>query len=255
MNKQILLQKLQKLGLAEIEAKLYVFFLEKGPKTPLEISREMNINRSRIYRLIESLKKKKLVEESNTSWGKKLSAADPANLEMLIIEKEEEISSKKQGLPELVKSLQNLPNLVGVGFEVVNYKGKDGLKQMLWNELKAKEVLLFGHGSINMFAGRTFGNKHRKEAFLRKVNYKEIGNDPAYRDLSKYNDEPLWEKVYEFRQIDKKILEIRHQVVIYNNTVSIMNWWGEELVGVEIVNEEYAQMQRQIFWRHWQLAK
>ena len=63
MNKQIVLTQLQQFGLDDIETTLYIHLIENGPKTPLDLSRETSVNRSRIYRYIDRLKAKKLIEE------------------------------------------------------------------------------------------------------------------------------------------------------------------------------------------------
>jgi len=56
MNKQIITTQLEQFGLDEIEAKIYLNLLETGAKTPLDLSRETNINRTKIYRYLERLK-------------------------------------------------------------------------------------------------------------------------------------------------------------------------------------------------------
>ena len=44
-------------------------------------------------------------------------------------------------------------------FEVIHYQGTEGLKKMLWNELKAKEILVFGYENTNKFVGKEFADK------------------------------------------------------------------------------------------------
>ena len=82
MNKQLILKQLVDIGLEEIEANIYLHLLENGPRTHLELSRETNTDRSKIYRYVEKLLKKNLIEESNDAWGKKLQAAKPSNIEL-----------------------------------------------------------------------------------------------------------------------------------------------------------------------------
>jgi len=256
MNEQIVWKQLTALGLADTEIFIYLHLLKSGPKTPLEISREININRSKIYRLIEMLLQKKLIERSISDRGLRLKASPPANLELLLIANEEKIKDNREALPNIIQSLSYLTNVTTGGFEISHYKGIDGLKQMLWNELKAKEVMLFGYGSINDFVGKKFGDKHREEAFLRKIKYKEIGNRPEYKskDQSFYNNAYGWEKIYIYKQIPEKILKIRHGIQIYNDTVAIINWQDKHKVGIEIINRPLAEMQRQIFCHFWKIA-
>ncbi len=88
MNKQQNIDQLMNLGLEDIEAVLYVHLLENGEQTPLELSRELNINRSKIYRYIEKLVAKKLIEQSVVDRGIRLKASDPKNLEIMLGDKE-----------------------------------------------------------------------------------------------------------------------------------------------------------------------
>src|SRR3989339_1952405 len=110
MNKQILLSQLESFGLDKIEVDIYLFLLENGSKTPLDLSRETNINRSRIYRYLDKLKAKKLIEESNIGRGLKLKASDPQNLELLIHEQEYSLQKQKEMFPEIMNELSSLPS-------------------------------------------------------------------------------------------------------------------------------------------------
>lgn len=251
MNKQLLTTQLTTLGLDNIEAAIYIYLLENGPKTPLELSREINIDRSKIYRCIEKLTKKKLLEESNASWGKKLRAANPQNISLYIQEKEDELKSQKQSLPEILDDLMKLPTQSMGGFEVKHYKGIDGLKQMFWNQLSAKkEILAFSYQTKNEVVGKSFAEKIRAEQVARKIKLLEIENETDQGDYW-YTDVPNWSKFYDSKHIDKKDLEIKQYIAIFNDTVAIMNWTKGEEAGVEIVNSSFAQMQKQLFWRFW----
>ena len=109
MNKQIILTELEKIGLEEIEIKIYLFLLENGSHTHLELSRAINVDRSKVYRDVEKLIRKNLIEESHTEWGKKIQAASPNNISLLVQEQEEMLKTKKEALPNLIEQLSNLP--------------------------------------------------------------------------------------------------------------------------------------------------
>ncbi len=49
MNKQIIISQLATFGLDDVEAKIYIHLLQRGPQKPLELSRDININRSKIF--------------------------------------------------------------------------------------------------------------------------------------------------------------------------------------------------------------
>ncbi len=254
MNKQIILSQLDTFGLNDIEAKIYLHLLEYGAQKPLELSRDININRSKIYRYIDRLIAKKLIEVSNAERGKALKASPPQNLELLIHEKEQEIKLQKEALPDLLQELATFPNDQHHGIEIKHYHGTDGLKQMLWNHLSAKkEILVFGYENRNLIAGKAFAETIREEQVLRKITKIEVENATDQGDYW-YTNVPNWGKFYRSRYIPPKILDIKQYQVIFNDTISILSWADGNKVGIEIANSPFVDMYKQIFWKFWEIA-
>lgn len=255
MNNQLIYNQLIDFGLDDNEAKIYLHLLEFGPRTPLKLSRETNLNRSKIYRYIEKMMAKSLIEETNDTWGKKLKAADPKNLELFLAKKEQELKKELEIAPRLIDSLLNFPTNAQASFEIKHYKGVEGLKQMLWNRLSAhKEILSFGYETMNEIVGKSFAEKIRTEQVERKLMWYELEsvND---RGNYWYTDVAGWDKYYDSYYVPPKFLRIRHYLSIFNDTVSILSWKKGGEVGIEINDEALADMQRQIFWHYWELAK
>jgi len=255
MNKQIITTQLEQFGLDEIEAKIYLNLLETGAKTPLDLSRETNINRTKIYRYLERLKIKKLIEEINISRGLQLKAASPDNLQLLLLEKEQQLKSQKAVLPDILKELTAIPIVGKSGFEIKHYHGTEGLMQMLWNHMAAKkEILVFGFENRNNIAGKAFAETIREEQVKRHITKVEIENETDQGNYW-YTEVAHWGKFYQSRYIPPKILQIKQYQVIFNNTISILNWADGNKVGIEITNTSFADMSRQIFWKFWDIAK
>lgn len=255
MNKQQVYNQLIEFGLNDTEAKIYLHLLEFGQRTPLELSREINLNRSKIYRYIEKMMSKSLIEETNGNWGKKLKATDPKNLQLFLAKKEDELKRELEMAPKLIDSLLHFPTKAQASFKIIHYKGVEGMKQMLWNRLAAqKGVLQFGYKTMNEIVGKSFAEKLRAEHIERKVKIFELEN---VHDRGKYwyTNITGWEKYYDSYYVPPKVLKIRHYLSIFNDTVSIMNWEKGEYVGIEINDAAFAQMQKQIFQHFWQIAK
>ena len=252
MNKQKITDQLKVFGLDEIESGIYLNLLEGGDKTPLDLSRETGINRSRIYRYLDRLKQKKLIEESNVGRGLKLKAANPESLEMVVAEQETIVKEQREELPRLVETLTSIPRVLKNDLEIKYFHGREGLKQMLWNQLSAnKEILLYGYQTRNEIVGKVFADKVRAEQIKRRITLYEIENDVDPGSY-KYTSTPSWGKYYVPRLVPQSLIEIKHYTAIFNNTVSIMHWIDGQQVGVEIVNSQYAAMQRQLFWAVWE---
>ncbi len=254
MNKQVITTQLIRFGLDEVEVQIYLSLLEGGMKTPLDLSRETSINRSKIYRYIDRLREKRLLEETDKGRGLRLKAASPDSLQLLILERENELKQQKEALPELLKELVSLPVTGRSGFEIKHYHGTEGLKQMLWNHLSAKkEILVFGYENRNDIAGKAFAETIRFEQVARHITKVEIENATDQGNYW-YTAVPHWGKFYRSRYIPPKILNIRQYQVIFNNTISILNWADGNKVGVEITNPGFAEMYKQIFSKFWDIA-
>lgn len=255
MNKQHILDQFRLYGLDEIEAKIYLHLLQSGSLSPLNLSREISINRSRIYRYIDKLVSKKLVELIMEGRGKKLKASDPGNLELLFQEKEHKAKMQREILPDLLKELIKLPAMLEKEFELRHYYGIEGIRQMLWNHLLAsdRQILAYSYQNRNEMVGKSFAEKIREEQVLRKIKLYEIENETDQGDYW-YTDVSKWGKYYNSRYIPPEILMVHQYIGIVNNTVSLINWHDKEFVGIEIENKTYAGTQRQMFWKFWDIA-
>lgn len=254
MDKQIIFNQLSLYGINEAEAELYLYLREHGPQTPLQLSRTLHIDRSKVYRVVEHLLQVGLLEQSHAAWGKKLQAASPSVISRIIAEKEDEIATQKAALPELIQELSHVSNYTKREFEVRHYRGQEGLRQMLWNQLASRgEIVAFSYKNKNDITGKAYADKVRQEQLNRKIMLYEVENETDQGDYW-YTDIEGWEEYYQSRHIDPQLLQIQQYIAVFNDTVAIMNWIDDEEVGLEITNAPYADMQRQLFWQFWAQA-
>lgn len=251
MNKQKVLNHLKSIGLSDDESALYLYLLSNGESTPLQISRDIQLNRSKIYRITEDLKEKKLIEETESAWGRKLRAAAPENLELMLKEEELKLEEKKDTFKTLITDLKSMTPVNTNSFYVKYFSGTDGLKQMMWNELKAKEIYSFSHGFFNQIVGKSFADKIRKEYVVRNVKLWIIENDIT--TPTKENQE-YYKHNFTAKTLDKRTLEIEHMIDIYEDVVSIIDWDNEKRSGIEIHNSALARMFKGIFQHYWSLV-
>lgn len=254
MNKQELLSNLEKIGLTPEESEVFVALLE-GHQTHQAISKATDINRTTVYRIVDSLVAKGLAHELTTDEGRRVASADIFAVELLITEQELTIRDKRVALDkvlELAPAFQPNPE---TNFSVKTFYGVTGLKQMLWNELKTKgELVMFAyHSSLNDVAGKRFADKFRSEIMNRGIHQRALCNNnagtiPGSTSLLEYAD------FYDERFIDKSVLPIGQEMTIRDDIVSIYNWDKDVRVGTEIHNPQYADFMRSIFEHYWQLT-
>lgn len=252
-NKQTLIKYLNVLGLSADECKIYLELI-KDQHSHLELARLTGINRTKVYRLAETLQKRSLITTQTDDRGTFLIATDPSTLEVELTTKEENLKNQRTAfthlLPELNK-IQKQGKYIPGFFEVNTYEGVEGMKQMLWHELKTKgEALIFGFGTIeSLVESKSWAERHRTLTMSAGYTIREILN-PGTKpdDFTKIAD---FQEVFTKKILPKGVLLLEHQTVIYNNTVSVYSWQNDQKVGYEVVNESYAKMWRQIFENYW----
>lgn len=250
---------LKNLGLNQKEASIYLTLLAKGSLTILELSCVTGIPRTNTYRMLENLKKIGLVEEIVEENRKLAKAADLTHLEFLFNEQQEKAKTLEHLYPEIKTFLKEMAIKQQPGTKVLFYRGKDSLKRQLWNETKARgEVVGFIFLTYDDIADSKFAQKIREELYLRKINGREIISDNdkyLNRESVEMTRKTRVFKYYQWRYLPYEKVNINHNVLIYNNVVSFYTWFEGEIVGVEIYNETFAIMQKQLFEILWSIAE
>lgn len=255
-NKDGIKKYLTAYGLSSDQAKVYLALLEK-PLSHLEVARLTGINRTKVYRISDDLEKLSLVKTEQLDSGKLLSASEPKNLEVALVDKEQELKNKRTILNELLPSLDGMfkNSAEDLKFSVSTYEGVAGMKQMLWNELKTKgEILVFGSGTLEDLVGsRRWAEAHRQKTLDVDYKIREINN--RGKKPIKFTVNSNFLENFERRHINEDLLNLEQQIAIYNDTVSVYHWRDDQKVGVEIRNKAYANSMRQMFEMYWGIAE
>lgn len=237
----------------EAEALVYYELTRRGPLTHLQLSRITGISRTKIYRIVEKLHAKGVVVKKTDDDGTAIAANGYEALELALVSDAEKLRNRQQAYEQVQPLLDELitegrPPLT---FSLRTYDGVTGFKQMLWNELKTRgELLAFGDGTIeDLIGSRSWAEKQRAMTVQKGYRIREIANNPIVP-----TDNRTFTDKITARRIDDSILPLRHQVIIYNDTVSIYCWRDGQKTGIEIINKPYAQTMRAMFERYWDLA-
>src|SRR3989344_7302496 len=94
-------EQLQKLGLLESESKVYLALLSLGSTSSGKIAKETELNRVSVYKALENLSKKGLVNYVIKANRKYFEAVNPRVLEDLIEEKKKQLDEIKKQVPLL----------------------------------------------------------------------------------------------------------------------------------------------------------
>lgn len=247
-----LIQVIKQIGLTDKHAAVYEKLLSRPNATPLQLARETKLNRSSLYRYLEDLRTKGLVE---LLLGDKTSKyrPSPEGLNQYLLSEESRVDKLKTTIPSLVKELKTKESVSGS--EIKYFQGVDSLKQMLWNVVSTKtEFVGLGYQDWNSSVGKTYADKLRHKIVDENVKSREILN--IVDDEYSYTNLGIgYTRVYEHRAIDPKILEIKHDTYIYDDVFAYYYHYQGEYFGVEIHNAQIAKTEKQMFEVLWELAK
>ena len=99
---------LKQLGLSSEQTLAYIFLLQHGPQTVLQISRGLNTGRTKLYPLLESLADKQLITVHERHYGTSYEAQSLDSLDFLVGEHERKATSLRSNLPAAQHVLQAL---------------------------------------------------------------------------------------------------------------------------------------------------
>lgn len=251
-NISTIVAQLEVLGLTKDETALFVQLLS-GPKNQLELSRITGIVRSNVYRIIDGMADKGLVCEIANDKGRVLISAQPDALELLVLEQEALASTRRTSLTQLVPMLGQL-SATDDSFSIKTYRGKGGMKQMLWNELSAQtEVLLFSGDILDLATGHYWAEKYRLEVIKRGLRMRSIENPDPISVLSEHDQ---YTQFYRRRFVSRDVLNIQFELSIRDDTIAVYNSLADDTyLGTEIANPFLAAFMRQIFEHYWSIGE
>lgn len=234
---------LKKIGLNSKEAEIYIELLKLGNSKVNEIAKRLNLPRTTIYSILNSLLQKGLVFYTIKSGIKYFEAVDPKRVLKIEEEKIKDLKSIIPNLEKIKKTVEEKP-------EIEIYEGIEGIKTILENilKIKPKEILVIGCDEI--FKTLEFYFPH--------WNKKRIKEKIFCRILQEKTDEINKEIKLKNKTNDKikfllKDIKINTMTYIYSENVAFLTMNKEKLIGVIIKNKDIAQTQKELFELIWRL--
>lgn len=254
---QKIIHYLRNLGLSKEACKIYLSLTIHGESTILSLSKYTNIDRSAIYRMLDNLLKSGVIEEIIEEKSLKLKAISPEKLEFLVKEKELNVQELRVELPSVVGLINQLGAETSSDTKVLYYRGLSGIKQMIWNVLKANNELVgYTYRALEEIVEIDFIEEWSLEFVNRNLKARDLYSSEWLKSRNEFPERAKghWE-TWQSRFISPKILNINHQLDIYNDVLALYNWHKGEVFGVEIYNDKIASMQKQIFEVLWKMGR
>jgi hypothetical protein len=143
--------------------------------------------------------------------------------------------------------------------QVRYYKGAEGIRQMMWNTLKADRQTVgyseFGRVEV---VGQEYTARWAQEFRSRGLVDRAIANPTP--EVKKYIKEVIMTgrhqlDVEHIKFFPQNQLYITGDTTIYNNICAVCYWRQGEVVGVEVENPEFVRTQKTMFELLWKQAK
>jgi sugar-specific transcriptional regulator TrmB len=241
-----------KLGLEPEIVEIYIALQAYGPQSLLQLARNAKIERTRLYRLLDTLVENHLIEIEEHYKRKLYKAAPISNLQIVLTKREQEIRDLQTELLRLQPQFQSSVHspLTHVQF----YKGREGVKQMYWNQTKAQtETVSILYENMQTKTKLAFFERWVERCNRRNMYFRSVVGDhflDAQRTwYNEYSNEKL--KNWQGRYVSNDIFPIIHSTVTYDDVVMYFNWKDGEIFGFEVYNQEIATAQRQVFEMLW----
>lgn len=241
------------LGYENDIADVYLALYGGGATSISRLSRAVNIERTRVYRLLNVLQSIQMVETETHYKRSIVKAAPISNLRILVAKKEQEVAALR-GQLQIVEETLGKDTLIAHGTRVQFYSGNHGLKQMLWNELRATgEIVGYAHRIFEEGVGKDLILSWAEEFEKRKLRARLLTGTDWVSSWKGAGAKGSGQRVggIAYHKLSPEIFAINHARDIYNDTVAYFQWVNGDIFGFEIYNQQIADAERQIFEGFW----
>ena len=254
-----MIESLQKIGLSENEAKIYIALLEIGNGTAQQIAQKASVNRPTAYVQLETLMKMGLVSSFEKEPANKKGAPktffrieDPSYLKKMVENEKHLIAVRENELGSLLPDLEKL--FVGIGSRprVRFFDGAEGLKTIQDEFLKTTDKLVESAASLDdvLRIFPTHPEDYTPRRVKRGIRSKLIyttSRGPFLKDT----DEKM---LRESRYVPTEHFGFSSDMAIYGNSIAL-SVLREQPYGVIIESKEIADSMRALFNLAWDQAK
>lgn len=236
---------LEKLGLNDKEVAIYLALLQTGTTAASVLGKKTGMPRSTARFTCDQLIKKGLctsVQKGNTFL---FSPESPDKLMYFVEQKKKDVVREEDAVNRIIGDLKKMANPYSVLPKVRFFEGIEGV-QNLFNKMieTPSNLVSFGAGDYFLDQVPELIQKFRDKAYKQYKNIKVI-RAPKYKSKHKKDIREMETKY--FLEID----ELKVDIQITENKVSIASVSQNSPMGILIVNREIADAFQQIFNELW----
>jgi len=239
---------LKPFGLDFDQSQVFSYLTSVSEASVLDISRAIGIGRTKTYKILEKLLALGIIGVTGKSFAKRFFVLPVGQFEMLVRQKKSEIDMLENTLPLLAEQLSFMKAGKTKKDSFTIYKGIDGLKTVTWNSTNVVGIFRIFELAQDMTAFTDFGFSERiRMEFVRRGKLKELRQITNIKKFGPWTNISEFVKLCKFKYIDPKLLDMRTEIVIYNNIVAMYQYKKRDVFCVEFNNEDLADMMKNLF--------
>jgi sugar-specific transcriptional regulator TrmB len=247
-------KELQKLGLSDKEAKVYLSSLELGPSPVQVIAQKAGVNRATTYVMIESLISRGLMSSFEKGKKRYFTAESPDQLMTLLKKEEAEIETKIKQLEDVIPELKMVFASADEKPKVRFFEGVDGgrviQEDILNSKFDSMEEILFIDDFYKIFPPHEKDHRHNSARKFKDIPLKTIYTSKIYKKLLSGEE---WVN-HNVRRLPFEKFPYPVDITIYGKKVAIVVCQNKA-IGVIIESEEIAKALRAIFNLAWEATE
>ncbi|HLC72939.1 MAG TPA: helix-turn-helix domain-containing protein [Candidatus Nanoarchaeia archaeon] len=241
---------LEKIGLSQQEAKVYLSALKLGVAKASDIAQKANIKREASYYVLKSLEEKGLVSEVIRSGVKYYNAIQPKRILEIL---EEEKQQKTDIIKEIIPELEKLQKIAITRPKVEFYEGVEGFKTVLSILLQKRGQVIYCYVSENIVNFLpTFSLQFRRRRRENNISLKVITHRTKTTEHLRKMDK---EELRKTRFNDAIMRNSDSAFYILSDAILILKANEKEQLGIYIKEKGVAKLQKDIFERVWKESK
>ena len=231
-------EQLKRIGITDEEINIYTFLLKRGSSKATVISKELGTARTTVYRFLSSLHEKGLVGENIQNNVRYFYPIEPERIPEIMQEKIKEIET-------IIPQLQEIKNKT---FEETNtelFKGKEGIKSVMKDILRAKKPYTFIGETEKYFSEiEIFTIQWLKQVEHNKIKGKLLCSEEQNFKVA---------KTEEYKFLPKELISNISTWTYGEKTALFI--WSEPFYAVVINNKSVTENNRKTFDYLWKMSK
>jgi HTH-type transcriptional regulator, sugar sensing transcriptional regulator len=236
--------ELEKYGLNDKEAKIYLGLLELGEGTIQDIGKKSSVGRTTVYYVIEGLKKRGLVSEIKKKNKTIFFAEDPRKLEG-------ELDEKKDNLRRILPELLSITNILDKKPKIRYFEGEKGIKEVYRDTLRYtdREMLAWASQDYSKYFDANYlWNEYLPKRIDKKIWQRTIA--PDTEEVRKFVE---WDEKHLRRTklVSPEKFPFDVEINLYGgNKIGVMSF--QDKIGLIIESEGMHKTLKSIFELNWE---